>query len=122
MYINANSILIDGVSMAPYITSAKFGYHKLWDEDSGRNLNGDFVGTLNGIYPKITLTFKPLNDMEIRTVSPLLNKATQTVTYDDPEAGRKTIHTYNNDWEITYNTVSKGQGVTSAFISRKKRV
>lgn len=121
MYIDKNSILIDGVSLADYTTSAKFGYHKLWGDDTGRNLNGDFSGSFSGVYPKITLTFKPLTDTEIRIVAPILNKPTQTVTYDDPEKGRTTIYTYNNDWEVTYENVSNGRGVTSAFISKKKR-
>ena len=122
MYINTNSVLIDGVSLSNYITSAKFGYHKLWGDDTGRNLNGDFSGTFSGVYPKITLTFKPLNNSEIQTIAPILNKPTQTVTYDDPEKGRISINTYNNDWEVTYENISNGKGVTSAFISIKKRV
>jgi hypothetical protein len=121
MYINTNSVLIDGVSLANYITNAKYGYHKLWSEDTGRNLKGDFTGSFNGIYPKITLTFKPLNDSEIQILAPILNKPTQNVTYDDPEKGRITIPTYNSDWEVTYENVSMGKGVTSSFISKKKR-
>lgn len=121
MYIDTNSVLIDGVSLANYLTNAKFGYHKLWGEDTGRALNGDWTGSFNGIYPKITLTFKPLTNSEIRVVAPILNKPTQSVTYDDPEKGRITINTYNNDWEVTYENVSMGKGVTSSFISKKKR-
>ena len=121
MYINANSVLIDNVSLAQYIQSAKFGYHKLWGEDAGRNLKGDFTGTFNGVYPKITLTFKPLTDSEIQTLAPILNKPTQTITYDDPEKGRISINTYNNDWEINYENLSQGNGVSIAFISKKKR-
>ena len=38
MFINPNSITINGVSMGQYITEAKYGYNKLWSSDSGRNL------------------------------------------------------------------------------------
>ena len=38
MFIDKNSIVINGVSMGQYITEAKFGYNKLWADDSGRNL------------------------------------------------------------------------------------
>jgi len=122
MYINANSILIDNVSLSQYITSAKFGYHKLWGDDTGRNLDGDFSGTGKGVYPKITLTFKPLTNAEMQVVAPILNKFTQTITYDDPEKGRTTINTYTNDWEANYENVARGRGVQIAFISIKKRV
>lgn len=38
MFINKNSIIIDGVNMGQYITEAKYSYNKLWSSDSGRNL------------------------------------------------------------------------------------
>lgn len=38
MFVNKDSIEINGVSMGQYLVEAKFGYNKLWGEDSGRNL------------------------------------------------------------------------------------
>ena len=38
MFIDKNSIIINGVSMGQYLVEAKYGYNKLWGEDSGRNL------------------------------------------------------------------------------------
>lgn len=38
MYIDENSVIINGVSMGQYIVEAKFSYPKLWASDSGRNL------------------------------------------------------------------------------------
>lgn len=38
MFIDKNSIIINGVSMGQYIVEAKYGYNKLWANDSGRNL------------------------------------------------------------------------------------
>ena len=53
MLIDKDSLIIDGVKMAQYLTKAKFGYHKIWGKDTGRALSGDNSGTLKGIYPKI---------------------------------------------------------------------
>lgn len=72
MLVNKDSLEIDGVKMAQYITEAKFGYHKIWGKDTGRSLSGDNSGTLKGIYPKITMTFRRLNDEEVGIILSLL--------------------------------------------------
>ena len=38
MYINKDSLIIDGINMGKYITEVEYGYNKLWASDSGRNL------------------------------------------------------------------------------------
>ena len=38
MFLDKNSVIINGVSMGQYIVEAKFSYPKLWASDSGRNL------------------------------------------------------------------------------------
>lgn len=40
MFINANSIKINNISMGQYLLSAKYEYNKLWGSDTGRNLAG----------------------------------------------------------------------------------
>lgn len=65
MLIDKDSLEIDGIKMAQYLTEAKFGYHKIWGKDTGRSLSGDNSGTLKGIYPKITMTFRRMNDEEV---------------------------------------------------------
>ena len=39
MFIDKNSIVINGINMGQYLVQASFGYNKLWGSDSGRNLN-----------------------------------------------------------------------------------
>ena len=46
MIIDKDSLVIDNIKMAQYVTQVKFGYHKDWAEDTGRNMNLEFVGTL----------------------------------------------------------------------------
>ena len=53
MFINKNSLKVNGISLGPYITNVEYQYNKLWGKDSGRNLAGTQSGTLLGIFPKI---------------------------------------------------------------------
>ena len=61
MFINKNSLIVNGVNLGNYIVQANYGYNKLWSSDSGRNLAGEQSGTLIGIFPKIIVQFRKLN-------------------------------------------------------------
>ena len=123
MILDTNSIVINSINFGQYITEAKFGYHKLWGKDSGRNLAGDQSGTLTGIFPKITLQFRKLSQAELNIVAPILDLANQTTVYYDPNANtNKTITTYTGDWEIVNRNMGINEGFSCAFISTKKRV
>lgn len=126
MFIDKDSIKVDNFSIGPYLLSAKFGYHKIWGKDSGRNLAGSMTGTLLGIFPKITVQFRKLTKSELELIVPLLDKATQNVRYYDPKKKAYiTMQTYTNDYEIEnkgiINNNRKNEGFSCAFISRKKR-
>ena len=122
MYINENSVIINGVSMGQYIVEAKFSYPKLWASDSGRNLAGKMTGTLIGIFPKLILQFRPLTKEELNEIAPILDSANQTVTYYDPNKNRNiTMTTYTGDWELTNNNLNQNQGFSCSFISVEKR-
>jgi hypothetical protein len=123
MLIDNDSLIIDGIKMAQYITKAKFGYHKIWGKDTGRALSGDNSGTLKGIYPKITMTFRKLNDEEIGIVLSLFNKAENKVTFYNPDLKKKiqNMSCYSNDQEYDQSLLGKIEGYSSAVISNKKR-
>ena len=122
MYIDKNSLIVDELNLGSFILEAKFGYHKLWSEDSGRNLAGTQSGTLIGIFPKITVQFKKLNQEELEQIAPILDKAIQNVTYYDPNKKKNiTMSTYTGDWELVNRGIMQNQGFSCAFISRKKR-
>lgn len=38
MFIDKDSIIIDGISMGQYLVQAQYDYNKLWSQDTGRNL------------------------------------------------------------------------------------
>lgn len=123
MLIDKNSLIIDGVPMAQYLTKVKFGYHKIWGKDTGRSLSGDNSGTLKGIYPKITMTFRRLNETEVNVILSLFNKAENKVTFYNPDL-KKTVYNmscYSNDQEMDQERLGKIQGYSSAVIANKKR-
>lgn len=128
MFINKNSIIIDGVNMGQYITEAKFGYNKLWSSDSGRNLAGTMVATLVGVYPKIVLEFRKLTKSEFEIVAPILDRPFQNTTYYDPnEKQNVTMRTYTGDYEVSNKGIIGSEGLKNesfncSFISISKRV
>ena len=126
MFIDEDSIEINGVNMGQYLVEAKYGYNKLWAEDSGRNLAGKMSGTLLGIYPKLTLQFRKLTKSELEIIAPILDSANQSVTYYDPKKKTYvTLDTYTGDYEIINKRIidgnAKNEGFSCSFISIDKR-
>ena len=122
MFIDKDSVIINGVSMGQYIVEAKFQYNKLFASDSGRNLSGKMTGTLIGVFVKLILQFRPLTKEELNIIAPILDSANQTVTYYDPNKNKNiTMTTYTGDWELTNNNLNQNQGFSCSFISVEKR-
>lgn len=127
MFINKNSIMINGISMGQYLVQAQYGYNKLWGSDSGRNLNGDQSGTLLGIFPKLILHFRKLTKTELELLVPIFDSANQTVTYYDPyKKANYTMTTYTGDYEIVNKNIigeslHKNEGFQISFISVSRR-
>lgn len=127
MFINKNSIVINGVNMGQYIVEAKYGFNKLWSNDSGRNLAGTQSGTLIGIFPKLILQFGKLTKAQLEVITPILDSPSQTVTYYDPtKKANVTMTTYTGDYEITNKNIisgnAKNEGFSCSFIAIRKRV
>ena len=126
MFVNKDSIIINGIHFGEYILEAKYGYNKLWGSDSGRNMNGDMIATLIGIFPKITLQFRKLTKNELEIIIPILDSPKQTVTYYDPKKkANVTMTTYTGDYEITKKRIingdAKNERVSCSFISVSRR-
>ena len=128
MYINKDSLIIDGINMGKYITEVEYGYNKLWAPDSGRNLAGVQSGTLMGIFPKLKVNFIKLTQKELELIAPMLDRATQNVTYYDPVLKKMTtMSTYTGDWATlnrnSFTDVARAnESFSISFIARKKRV
>lgn len=121
MIIDKDSIEINGISMAQYLSRAKFGYYKTWSNDTGYNLANKFTGTFTGLFPKLTLTFVRLKPEQIRILAPIFDSIKQNVTYEDPVVGKTTMPTHTGDWEIEFVRMNQGQPFTISFISNIPR-
>lgn len=128
MFIDKDSLVVDGIKLGEYVTEVKYGFNKIWAEDSGRNLAGTQSGTLIGIFPKLEVTFKKLTREELERLAPILDKATQNVTYYDPvKKELYTMSTYTGDWSTLNrnsfeNVARANEDFSISFIARKKRV
>lgn len=126
MFINKNSLIINGVNMGQYIVQAKYGYNKLWGANSGRNLAGKQTGTLIGIFPKIIVSFGKLTKSQLETIVPILDAKQQTVSYYDPRKKQQvTMKTYTGDYEITNKSIidnnHKNESFDVSFIAIERR-
>lgn len=116
MFLDKDSIIIDEVKFGQYLTSAEYQYNKLWAEDSGRNLAGEQSGTLIGIFPKIILNFRKLTKEEMEIVVPILDKATQSMTYYDPNKKQNiTIDTYTGDYSFVNKNIIENDVKNETF-------
>lgn len=122
MFINKDSLYMDGISMGQYLTQAKYGYNKLWSNDTGRTLSGKMSGTLIGIFPKITMSFRKLTEAELTYLAPHFDNPNQTVIYKDPNKNANvTMTTYSGDWETVYKNMDKAEAFDLSFISTDRR-
>lgn len=122
MFINKDSIVINNISMGQYLVQAKYSYNKLWGSDTGRNLAGKMSGTLVGIFPKLILTFRRLSQAELNIIAPILDSASQTLTYYDPTLNTNvTLNTYTGDWEIINKSISRNESFDCSFIAKERR-
>ena len=126
MFLNKDSITVNGISIGQYLLNARYEHNKLWANDSGRNLAGVMSGSLVGIFPKIILQFGRLNKTDLETIIPILDATSQTFTYYDPnKKDYVTMTTYTGDYEITDKQIINGnrtnEGFSCSFIAVRKR-
>ena len=119
MFINKDSLIINGVSIGKYITEATYGFYDTWSSDTGFNtLSGNFVGTFKGTYPKITIKFaKSLSVEDLKTLTTSIFRTTsQSITYDDPDGPRKTITTHKGDLALRFTGINKKDAFAYDFV------
>ena len=125
MFIDKDSLIVNGINLGRYIVQATYSYNKLWSNDSGRNLAGVQSGTLIGIFPKIVVQFRKLTQTELETLAPVIDSAKQTVKYYDPNKKvMTTMTTYTGDYEIINKGIVghvKNEGFQISFIATKRR-
>lgn len=123
MFVDKDSIKVNGISFGQYLVQADYNYNKLWSEDSGRNLAGTQSGTLIGIFPKLELQFRKLTKEELHYLAPILDSASQTVEYyDDNKGEMTTMETYTGDWKVSNKGINSNEAFNISFIAKKRRV
>lgn len=127
MFINKNSLVVNGISLGQYVTNVEYQFNKLWGSDSGRNLAGTQSGTFLGVFPKIVVTFRKLSKSELETLAPILDSSYQTVTYYDPfKRANTTMSTYTGDYSFANKNIvgqdyHKNEGFEISFIAVSRR-
>lgn len=123
MFIDKESLIINGVNMGKYITEATYGYYDTWSSDTGFNtLSGNFSGTFKGTYPKISVKFaKSLTIEDLKELTTKIFRTVyQTITFYDLDGKKKTITTHKGDLSIRFIGINKKDGFSYEFVGNKK--
>ena len=121
MFLDKDSVIINGVSIGKYVTSIKFGYHDTWSSNTGYNLANIFSGTFKGTFPKFTLAFAKsisVDDLKMLT-NEIFRKPTQTVTFDDASGVRKTITTHKGDLALDFYGINQKNGFNYELVGNE---
>ena len=117
MYIDKDSLIINGINMGSYITEATFSYNDTWSSDTGYTLSNKFVGEFKGTIPKITVKFGSLNVEQIKTLATSIFKTvTQTVEFIDMTGTKRTINTHKGDLTLKFMKLKKASGFSYEFV------
>lgn len=123
MFVNKDSLIINGTNMGQYLVQVDYEYDKIWSKDTGReNFAGTMQGTLVGIFPKLVCNFRKLTPQEVHLLAPIFDSAWQTVQYHDDNKGMMTtMETYCGDWKIASKNMDKGEPFQISFVSKRRR-
>ena len=103
--------------------------NKIWDLKKAGSVI-DNIHQLCGTITNAIIKFRN-NDLDrlgnLYKITPILDNASQTVSYYDPtKQAQTTMTTYTGDYEILNKHIisgkSKNEGFTCSFISKSKRV
>jgi len=125
--INYALIQIDGILIPNnYILRSGYevAFNTLWGADTGRDMAGNENGTLIGMFPKVSVTFRKLNRDEMKYVLSLLNRVNFQLTYYDPEKDMLlTLPNYRADFSVPLISTKnvKYESFKVDFIPRRKR-
>lgn len=94
MAVSNPIITINGLPISTSdIASYELTYNKLW-KNANRDMNGDIVATLIGVYPNISLETKMLKFSEAQAISAAVNQDYFSVTYWDTQTSSQKTATY----------------------------
>lgn len=107
---------INGTDVSHLVKGLKIGYETLVADNSGRNANGDTVLDIVNRKVKLYVSFRPMNDSEMRTLLSSFANYVVNVTYRDSKTnGSKTIQCYTGTPEPEYYWILGNQVLYKAF-------
>ena len=69
MYINKDSLIINGTNIGEYILEATYGFYDTWSSDTGFNtLSGKFSGTFKGYVTDLQINFGRTTQAEMTQI------------------------------------------------------
>lgn len=87
-------ITINGVPLSTSdLSKYELTYNKLW-KNANRDMNGDIVATLIGVYPNISIDTNMLDFTKAMAISAAVNKDYFTVTFWDTQTSSQKSATY----------------------------
>lgn len=118
--VTINDVLFD------CLTDLNIEYNKLWGEDTGRTYDeGEFMGTLVGIFPKLGIEFAPRTAQELSDLLTVCNTGRQVVQWYNPQFMKMvTAVFYSNDVKVSMKKALSGDydRLPINFIATKKQV
>ena len=94
---------INGTDVSYLVKGLKVGYETLVAENSGRNANGDTVLDVINHKIKVYVTFRPMDDVDMKKLLATFKDYVINVTFRDSKTGAaKTIKCYTGTPEPEY--------------------
>lgn len=94
---------INGTDVSQLVSGLKIGYETLVAENSGRNANGDTVLDVINHKIKLYITFRPMDDLEMKRLLATFEDYVIDVTFRDSKTNAdKTITCYTGTPEPEY--------------------
>lgn len=107
---------INGTDVSHLVSGLKIGYETLVAENSGRNANGDTVLDVINKKIKVYVTFRPMDDVDMRKLLATFEDYVIAVTFRDSKTNtEKTITCYTGTPEPEYYWILGNQVLYKAF-------
>lgn len=94
----------NGIKMpTPKQNGFQISYNKIWSRNTGRNDNGDMVGTIIAIKKKVEIEWAVLTTSEIETINSVVNDISNpftSVKYTDDKGKTTEITAYFGDLAV----------------------
>ena len=107
---------INNTDISKLVSGLKIGYETLVSDDSGRNANGDTVLDVINRKVKLYVSFKPMDDIDMKNFLTLIKDYVVNVSYRDSQTNSmKTIRCYTGTPEPDYYWILNDRVLYKAF-------